>query len=267
MRNESDFVTVPIWSEDADGAILPNPLFHRPWDKLHSRCVEYPYAAHQIRDCERILDVGTAKSDAFWQEYLCSLPLEVHATDYDALPAGLSIPFHQCDVRATGLPDSSFDLILAVSVIEHIGLESPQVDHGDIPQISTEGDLDAVRELTRLLRPRGRLVMTFPFASEEKLIADGSARCYSASSLNRLSEIIRPEKLDYYEYQHRRFPTLFDENPEVETARPDRNTRIPEGLLPSLPGRVTWRRRPLAATRASHNGHIDGVLCGTWLKE
>ena len=41
-------MTVPLYEMDDDGSIKPNLLFHRAWDKLHSRCIEYPFAAAQL---------------------------------------------------------------------------------------------------------------------------------------------------------------------------------------------------------------------------
>ena len=77
-------VTIPLYEFAADGVIMPNLLFHRSWDKLHSRCIEYPFAAAQLGNVQRILDVGTVKADRVWIEWLEQLPLDVHATDYDA---------------------------------------------------------------------------------------------------------------------------------------------------------------------------------------
>ena len=110
-----------MYQLDSTGSLVPNLLFHRTWDKLHSRCIEYPYAAFQLGDAESVLDVGTAKADPIWINWLEKLPIEVHATDYDPPDANMErLNYHQCDVRNLDLPDESIDVVLAVSVIEHI---------------------------------------------------------------------------------------------------------------------------------------------------
>lgn len=273
-------LTIPLYEFDQSGAILPNLLFHRSWDKLHSRCIEYPFAAAQLGDAQRILDVGTAKADTAWINWLQQLPLTVHATDYDAPQRPFThLTFHQGDVRQLAIPAATFDLVLAVSVIEHIGLPDPQVNAATLPLLDSDGDVAAVRELTRLLRPGGKLVMTFPFGLQDRLILGQSARCYTAQTVRRFEPIIQPIQLDYYEYQFSRYLDRYDEYPAPLTARRlgtalvnrflrRRVTRtpVPAHQQPDLPGAVTWRKRPLTTTQATHRGHVDGVVCGVWQK-
>ncbi|MEZ4513771.1 MAG: class I SAM-dependent methyltransferase [Chloroflexota bacterium] len=273
-------ITVPLYEYDADGAIVPNLLFHRSWDKLHSRCVEYPFAAAQLGNAQRMLDVGTVKADRVWIDWLERLPLDVHATDYDAPERPFTnLTFHQGDVRQLPWPTATFDLILAVSVIEHIGLPDPQVNADTLPALDSDGDVAAVQELARLLRPGGKLVMTFPFGSHDRLILGQSARCYSAQTVRRFDAILQPVQLDYYEYQFSHYLDQYDEYPAPMTARRlgkaavnrlrrrrVARTAVPAHQRPSLPGAVTWRKRPLTTTQATHRGHVDGVLCGVWQK-
>ena len=121
-------IKIPIFELDEGGRIKPNRIFHRPWDKLHSRCIEYPFAAYYLGDAECVLDIGIVKSDPFWIEWLENLPINVYAIDYDApLQFFKNIKFCRSDVRRLPFPDNTFDKVLAVSVIEHIGLRDPQV--------------------------------------------------------------------------------------------------------------------------------------------
>lgn len=287
-------VSWPIYERTAGGAIRPNPLFHRPSDKLHSRCIEYPFAAACLQGAERILDVGTAKGGGPWIAWLESLPLEVHATDYDAPEAPFEkVIFHRADVRELPIADARFDQVLAVSVIEHIGLASPQVDSAQLPAVDDAGDLRAVEELARVLRPGGELVMTMPFGAREELILKDQARCYTAESLRKFDHALHPVRLEYYEYQHGDMAVRFQEYPRFESlatqlrrffasaggrldrlrgrasaARPGRHGRpTAGGMAPDdAQGPVTWRRIPMASATATHRGHVDGVICGVWRK-
>ena len=167
-------VGVPIFQMTESGHVAPNPIFHRPYDKLHSRCIEYPFAAATLGSAGSLLDVGTAKADAVWVRWLAGLPIDVCATDYDepSIPMG-RLPFYRADVRALPFSDRMFDLVFAVSVIEHIGLAQPQVNTPCLPGIDQEGDVAAVRELVRVLKCDGKLVMTFPFGVVDGLILGG----------------------------------------------------------------------------------------------
>ena len=238
-------VVVPIFELDKSGAVIPNTLFHRTWDHLHSRCIEYPFAASQVGDAKYLLDVGTTKSDSVWISWLESLPIEVHATDYDPPLVTLkNIVFHQADVRKLPIADSTFDKIIAVSVIEHIGLHSPQVIAESLPPIDQNGDLEAVRELARVLKPDGELIMTLPFGIKDELILGQQARNYTTNSIRKFEVFLKPIKLEYYEYQRRKF-----------IGEKDR----PVGL-------ITWNRIPITSSKALHHNHTEGVVCGVWKK-
>jgi ubiquinone/menaquinone biosynthesis C-methylase UbiE len=277
-------VKVPMYEYNTDGSIKPNTIFHRSWDKLHSRCIEYPFAASKVEADEKILDIGTAKGDKAWCDWLESLPLEVHATDYDKTEYPFkNVTFYQGDVRKLPYEDNTFDKILAVSVIEHIGLEDAQVNHQDKPNIDEEGDINAVRELIRILKPGGSLVMTFPIAKQEFIFAE-SARVYSIDRVSIFNSFAKPLSLEYYEYQYLREKQLYSEYPKLETKskkgflktlldskKTDDSKEVTDrtiNFIPELPGIVTWRKLPYEYDfiNAKQDGHIDGVLCGVWTK-
>jgi SAM-dependent methyltransferase len=260
-------VDTPIYQLRSDGSVVPNPLFHRAWDKLHSRCVEYPFAATQVDGKGVILDVGTAKADPAWVTWLAGSSAVVHATDVDPprFPAS-GIHFHRADVRALPLGDATVDLVLAVSVIEHIGLSVALVD-GPRPAVSTDGHLEAFVELLRVVRPQGRIVLTFPFGRQAGLILGGSARAFNESSLDAYRRLAVPLRLDYYEYQHagggwcEEYPS-----PVRRVGRALRRLagRTGGDASSAVDGAVTWRRVPRENAQALHRGHVDGVLCSLW---
>jgi ubiquinone/menaquinone biosynthesis C-methylase UbiE len=273
-------VSVPIFEFNKDGSIKPNPLFHRSWDKLHSRCIEYPYAASQLGESKKILDVGTTKSDIVWINWLDNLPIEVYATDYDNMNTEVqNLKFVQSDVRKLPFEDNYFDKILAVSVIEHIGLEDSQVLEGT-PEVSSEGDIDAIKELKRILKPGGEIIMTLPY-SKESFIYHKTARIYSKNEIEKINRLLKPKSIDYYEYQHSKSKNLYEEfkkpqksqktgyfkNLSSKAGKHLKPTYIEVKNLPEHYGAVTWRKVPLEDTEAKHYNHIDGVICGVWSKQ
>lgn len=272
-------LAVPMYEFDQNGVVMPNPLFHRPSDKLHSRCIEYPCAASKVRGAKRILDVGTVKSGPIWISWLESLPIEVHATDYDEPFRPFErVKFHQGDVRRLPLPDETFDKVIAVSVIEHIGLQLPQTLRAEVPKVSEEGDVEAVRELSRLLKPGGELIMTVPFGLTEGLVLGNQARSYTADSIRKFNKVIQPVNLEYFEYQSRIIKESKKEPPDVTVSD---NIYMAISSLTrwfhaeayewrekhaDIPGEVTWRNIPISDAKATNKRHINGVLCGVWKK-
>ena len=259
-------ITVPVFELQNDGTIKPNYLFHRPLDKVHSRCIEYPYAASKWRRSDRrLLDVGITGASPLWIKWLESLPSEVHATDYDDVGHHIfsNIEFHQADVRDLPYKDDFFDLIFAVSVIEHIGLENPQVLNKVKPQVEEQGDIQAVKELARVLHAGGQLVMTLPFGLKDELIMGNQARCYNRECIKKFEGILQIDKLSCYEYQ----PSFFADTWKSKLFR--KAWYILSGLpkLPvDVPGRAVWREIPIEQARAKNKWHVDGVVCGVWGK-
>lgn len=274
----NNLISVPLYEKDEHGHIIPNLLFHRTYDRVHSRCIEYPFAASHINDAKTILDVGSAKADKLWTSWLDSLNIDVYATDYDELTHPVhNIKFHKSDIRYLDFKPDTFDKIIAVSVIEHIGLNNPQVLSKEKPQTDESGDILAFKELLRVLRPGGEVIMTFPLGVRDELILGDEARSYTKNSIRIFSSLAEPVLLDYYEYQHSGDNRLFRENQSIVSRICAKSISFLRQCEKSLPGAmrddandiigpVTWRCIPIHKSAARHYQHVEGVLCGVWRK-
>jgi SAM-dependent methyltransferase len=92
------------------------------------------------------------------------------------------------DICAMPFPDASFDLVLATDIIEHV-----------------EDDASALREITRVLRPHGRVLLTVPAFQSiwglQDRVAHHQRRYRRAPLLARLQEAgLRPEHAYYFNY-------------------------------------------------------------------
>lgn len=122
-----------------------------------SRYVELPWAWRQLAapPGSAVLDLASPK--------LLAVALArsgVRVTSVDALPSEVeawrriagrepNLTFEVADGRALPYADGSFDHAYSISVLEHI-----------------DGDGQALRELARVIRPGGRVVITLPHAAE-----------------------------------------------------------------------------------------------------
>jgi 2-polyprenyl-3-methyl-5-hydroxy-6-metoxy-1,4-benzoquinol methylase len=142
--------------------------YARQWirDPLHqwSRQWEYPFVCQEIAthlaqpgiSGARILDAGSGVT--FFPGYITGkyADASIHCCDFDAsypamyeriYPEGSRVGFSIDDLRKLSQESGTFDLVYCISVLEHTK---------DYPQI--------LREFHRVLKPGGRLVLTFDVA-------------------------------------------------------------------------------------------------------
>jgi SAM-dependent methyltransferase len=235
-------LNVPAWQFDSAGAIIPNMVFHRTWDHCHSRCIEYPWAISRY-DGGSILDVGSAKSNPEWLDLLDKLGssgVDVTIVDLDPPPPRFR-NLHFCEGDLMNLPfeKDSFDCVIAVSVLEHIGLANPQVEASKF-DINEEGDYLAFNELIRVLKNGGQFILTVPFGPRYGVVLGGSARAYDTARYEKMIGSATKVEEEYYEY--------------------GRGTAI------SHFGPITWKRLPRERTQSQFVGHTDGVICASLRK-
>jgi SAM-dependent methyltransferase len=125
----------------------------------NDRSVEVPWALQRVGSARRVLDVGCSTSD-----HLAELTLgepaggrRVYGLDPDAARLIGNAGILKGTIVAPPFPAGSFDLILCISTVEHIGL--PIYGQHEFPH----GDILAMRHMRRLLAPGGRLLLTVPF--------------------------------------------------------------------------------------------------------
>jgi SAM-dependent methyltransferase len=142
-----------------DGALLPYLRHPYNYTWLNERAVEVPLALAALEQAgpdARVLEIGNVLAHYG--------PVGHTVVDkYEQAPG-----VHNVDVVDIRLP-GPFDLVLAISTLEHVGLDE-EVRDPDKPA-------RAIAHLTSLLAPGGRLFCTFPVgynaALDERLRTDG----------------------------------------------------------------------------------------------
>ena len=123
------------------------------------RLVEVPWVLSRLRP-GRLLEVGYAFAEpAYIAALVEASPDELVGVDL----AQAEVPGFEtvvADARALPFPDASFDQVLLVSTLEHIGADNEV--YGVEGTTDDTGRAAALRELRRILRPTGSLLVTVP---------------------------------------------------------------------------------------------------------
>lgn len=97
-----------------------------------------------------------------------------------------------CDAKKLDLPDASFDAVVTMCAIEHFGLGR----YGD--PFDIDGDLKAVAEMKRVLKPGGILVFSVPITRGDPAIAFNAHRIYTLEMIESLCDGLELDQSAYY---------------------------------------------------------------------
>ena len=194
-------------------------LGNKPWDafasrrptvRMTERVVEIPWVLSRYRGERRVLDVGSANAVSLYLDHLRRLGIpELQGVDLSA-KAVKGIHMTQADVRKMPFEDGFFDLILCVSTLEHIGLDNS--GYGLSASTEQTGDVRALREMRRVLRPGGRLLLTVPFGRAGDY---GWFRQYDIQRWHELTGAanLRAAEIAYYAYTPEGWQKVDDAEP------------------------------------------------------
>jgi O-antigen chain-terminating methyltransferase len=128
------------------------------------RVVEVPWVIGRYRGEKRALDIGYANAPPAYLRALLRLAVpDLHVVD--VAMAELPDALRTCaDVRALPYASASFDLVVCISTLEHIGRDNRR--YGVEVDDSGADDV-AIAEMARVLRPGGRLLVTVPYGAAE----------------------------------------------------------------------------------------------------
>jgi len=127
---------------------------------VNERIVEIPFALESLnglsRD-KRVLDLGCTES--VLPLYVAGLGYKVTGFDFRHYPyIHPNLEFVRGDILQLPFADESFDVVFAISTIEHMG-----IGFYDDPVLVREADQRAVAEAHRVLKKEGTMTITVPF--------------------------------------------------------------------------------------------------------
>lgn len=138
--------------------------------RLDERVVEFPWLL-AMAPTGRVLDAGSTLNHAHVLDAFLPTLDELHiATLEPELSAFVQrrVSYTFCDLRQLPYRDDLFDTIVSCSTLEHVGMDNERYGVPVARAPDPDGELDqALRELRRVLRPGGRLLVTVPYGRAE----------------------------------------------------------------------------------------------------
>jgi SAM-dependent methyltransferase len=163
---------------------------------LTERAVEFGWIRHQIGGGS-VLDAGSALNHEVILDRV--LPVVSELTIVTLEPEERSWPergvrYLYQDLRHLDIADDSFDMAVSVSTLEHVGLDNSRFYDSDAPQGNADEDAQrAMRELRRVVKPGGVLLITVPFGSSWQ---EDWVRVLDGGQLDALVASVEPVAVD-----------------------------------------------------------------------
>jgi SAM-dependent methyltransferase len=175
---------------------------------LDDRVVEYSWIFGHFSETAkvnpRVLDAGSILNHGFILDRapfkgsdltIMTLAPEKYCQWYD----GISYVYG--DLRETLFKDRTFDAVICISTIEHIGLDNTLLYTSDQQRAESDdtGFLAAAREFRRILKPGGTCYVSFPFGSRQNL---GWYQVFDEPMVKQLVEAFGPSsyQIEYFRY-------------------------------------------------------------------
>jgi 2-polyprenyl-3-methyl-5-hydroxy-6-metoxy-1,4-benzoquinol methylase len=161
------------------------------------RTIEVPFIFRNLEG-QAILDVGCLESS--FCEGLAKLGYSMTGIDIRPYPPNTPLPstwtWMQEDARHLSLKCGIFDQAVAISTLEHVGLERAydinNVVKGYVPSMT--GDRESLLEMFRVTKNRGSLLVTLPVGFPDHYWM----RLYSKERLDKLLEGFNAEVKEFY---------------------------------------------------------------------
>lgn len=137
--------------------------------RLDERVVEYPWLFSRLpRGLGTLLDAGSVLNYAYLQSQPSLKEKKVFISTLAPERTCLwwrGVSYVYEDLRSSCFRDGYFDWIASLSTIEHIGLDNTLLYTSDASKNENRTDsyLEAIMEFHRMLKPGGKLYLSFPF--------------------------------------------------------------------------------------------------------
>lgn len=195
MKNgEEFFINHPIFLKYKNRFSIQKLRSERYLKSVHinERIIETPFVIQSLASLPKgsaVLDLGCTESAL--PLYCAGLGYQVTGFDFREYPyRHPNLKFVSGDLTKLPFEKNSFDAVLAVSTIEHVG-----IGFYDDPQEVEAADKKAIEEAQRVLKTGGLLTITVPFG---RSTTSDHQRVYDLKALKDLLKAFKIEEIRFF---------------------------------------------------------------------
>ncbi len=171
---------------------------------LDERVVEFPLVLEMGRFSteDTVLDAGASLNARIIRKYVHRTGAHIvhftqSAREEELIPHDDRASYMFGDLRSMPFKDETFDKVVCISTLEHIGMDNSR--YGGKVENNPDSYIDAVREMFRVLKRGGRMLITVPYGTQKNL---GWFRIFNHSHIKKMLKVCNgckhKEKYFYY---------------------------------------------------------------------
>lgn len=146
---------------------------------FNERLIERPFVFQNLPKSGRVLDIGC--SDSIMPIEIAGLGYETYGNDPRGYPFSYpGFKFIKGDALKLNFPERYFDCITCISVLEHVGLS---MDYSG--QISGRKDKMLAEKIKKMLKKKGKFIITLPFGTK-RVLENQHTRIYDSEEIKLL---------------------------------------------------------------------------------
>jgi SAM-dependent methyltransferase len=169
---------------------------------LDERIVEIPWVVANLSSPGAVLDAGSALNHPIILERVMPRVESLTITTFteEETNSSLGQAYVTADLRELPFADESFDTIVCVSTLDHVGMDNSAYGSTEPPSQDPDGEVAlAVAELHRVLRAGGRLLVTVPYGRQQDL---GWCRQFDEAGVRRIARDFGTDETSIRVYAH-----------------------------------------------------------------
>ncbi len=167
---------------------------------LDERVIEYPWVFLRLNNGQRLLDVGSVLNYPFCEPILRNKFQQVYLQNLVSQTIVNHSFFFQVvqDIREPLWLGDTFDAVTCISTLEHVGMDNVSYTGIQSNELQVADYLIAVREMVRVVKKGGVVLITVPYGRPDKL---GWIQIFGSAHLAQIELTVKPHRYEVEFFQ------------------------------------------------------------------